>query len=323
MTPSSDAAPVFIVGSMRSGTTLLRLMLNEHPDVAIPAESHFLSLLFDRFDPAAQLSGPELEEAAAIVAGSEPWQRDFAHTGGELRVAVGSGPIALAQFITRVFRLEIGPAAARWGDKTPHYLNRVRALVTCFPAAKVIATVRDPRDNYLSLAPRDWVGHTPWDIGRYLARNGRLLQRWRAEYPDTTFTVVRYEDLVLDTDRTLRSLCEFLGIPFDARMETFFRNAEHNVQGWELDIGAHEKLLRAPSSEDVGRWKREGSRVANAEIEALTVDLIDEYGYERRLPAAALPVLRSAARALHHAGRPASLFTKVRSVVRATPKTPR
>ena len=43
--------PIFVVGAGRSGTTLLRLMLNEHPDIAIPPESHFIALLIKAFGP--------------------------------------------------------------------------------------------------------------------------------------------------------------------------------------------------------------------------------------------------------------------------------
>jgi hypothetical protein len=292
-----DHAPVFVVGSVRAGTTLLRLMLNEHPDLAIPAESHFVALLFDRFGPDARLGPAEVAEAVALVAGSEAWQRDYAHDAAQLTAFVGPGPMTLAELITRVFRLEVGTDAARWGDKTPHYLSRVRALFTAFPEAQVIAIVRDPRDSYLSLVSRDWVGTTPWEIGRYLARNGRLVRRWQKEYSDRAFTVVRYEDVVLDTETVLRNLCAYLELPFDASMSTFFRNAAGNVQQWELDIGAHGKLLRPPSAADVGRWRHEGSRVAHAEIEALTAEILDEHGYERRLPNRALPLVRTAARA--------------------------
>jgi hypothetical protein len=303
--PAHDQAPVFIVGSMRSGTTLLRLMLNEHPQVAIPSESHFLATLFDRFEPAARLDAADVAQAVAIVAATDSWQRDYAHDAAELATFVGAGPMTLAELIVRVFRLEVGPEPTRWGDKTPHYLNRVRAIFDAFPDAQVVAIVRDPRDNYLSLAPRDWgAGSTPWEIGRYLARNGRLVRHWQREYDERAFTVVRYEDLVLDTETVLRGLCAHLGLPFDTGMSAFFQNAAENVQQWELDIGAHGKLLRPPSQADVGRWRREGSRVAHAEIEALTVEVFDQFGYERTLPRRTLPMVRAAGRIAYRVRAP-------------------
>jgi hypothetical protein len=319
---TGEVAPVFVVGAMRSGTTLLRLMLNEHPDVAIPAESHFVAPLLRTFDATATLAGDDLERALAIVATSPEWQRDFAHDEAALRAAVGDGPLSLATFLDRVFRLEVGDTVARWGDKTPAYLRRVDQLCTCFPAAQVIAIVRDPRDVYLSLARHGWVGDTTWDIGRYLAEMGSFVRRWAHEIDAARFTVVRYEDLVLDTERTLHRVCDFLGLPFAPEMRAFFRNASANVQQWELDIGAHGKLLRPPSVDDVGRWRRESTRLDRAEIEALTSDVLDAYGYERTVPRAALGALRWSARGRHHARRPGVLVRRTAGQVQRRLRAP-
>src|SRR5262249_34844535 len=151
--------------------------------------------------------------------------RDFAHESGALRTVIGGGPLTMAELLDRVFRLEVGDAAPRWGDKTPANLRWVGPLYECFPAAQTIAIVRDPRDVWLSLAPLGWFGETTWDIGHYIARNGRMVRRWLDEVPPSAFHIVRYEDLVLETERVLREVCEFLQLPFAAEMEQFFHNA--------------------------------------------------------------------------------------------------
>jgi hypothetical protein len=306
----SCTAPIFVVGAARSGTTLLRLMLNEHPRVSIPAESHLLGPLLRTFGPSAVLSATQLEQALTIVEACPEWQRDFAHTERELRTAVGAGPMTIAQFIDRVFRLEVGPGVARWGDKTPANLHWVGPLLTAFPDGHVVGIVRDPRDVYLSLAPYGWFGTSTWDIGRYIARNGASLERWRAQCPPDRFWVLRYEDLVLDTERTLTDLCARLGLPYADSMNAFFEHAETNVQGWELEMGVHDKLMRPPSPNDVGRWQREGSRRDHAEIESLTSSILDAFGYERRVSDHALGLWRLEARARHHARAPRELVTR-------------
>lgn len=307
---ASCAAPIFVVGAARSGTTLLRLMLNEHPAISIPAESHFLSPLLRELGATATLSGLSLEQAITIVATCPEWQRDFAHTDDELRAVVGRGPLSMAEFIDRVFRLEVGGDIARWGDKTPANLHWIGSLLACFPHAHAVAIVRDPRDVYLSLAPYGWFGTSTWDVGRYIARNGVSLARWREECARDRLTVIRYEDLVLDTERTLTDLCAWLGLPYASTMNAFFHHAATNVQSWELDMGVHDKLMRPPSPDDVGRWKREGTRRDHAEIEALTSSIIDTFAYERRVPDAALGVVRVEARARHHARAPRELVTR-------------
>ncbi|HET9729773.1 MAG TPA: sulfotransferase [Acidimicrobiia bacterium] len=288
-------APIFVVGAGRSGTTLLRLMLNEHPAISIPSESHFIAPLLQTFAPNSVLSGTNIDTALSIVTSTPQWRDDFAHTPGELRAAVGTEPVTLAAFIDRVFRLEVGPDPERWGDKTPAYLHCVRPLLECFPDAQVIAIVRDPRDVYLSLAELGWFGSTPWEIGRYIARNGALVERWRRQYAPSRYTVVRYEDVVLDTENTLRSVCSFLRVPYDESMDAFFEHATSNVPSRELQQ-QHTKLLRAPRAEDVGRWRRESRLIDRAQVEALTNEMVIRHGYERRVSAPMVPVWRTIAR---------------------------
>jgi hypothetical protein len=293
--------PIFIVGAMRSGTTLLRLMVNEHPDVAIPAESHFLATLFRTFGPDAVLDGPTLAQALAIVAASPEWQRDFAHTERELHDAVGNAPLHLHAFVDRVFRLEVAATGkARWGDKTPAYLFRVPDLLTCFPQATVVAVVRDPRDAYLSLVTRNWVGTSTWDVARYLERCARLVRRWSEQYPPDRFTTVHYEDLVLRPEVALPPLCEVLGLTYVAAMSDFHAHAAQHVQQWELDIGAHTKLLRSPQATDVERWRRERSargRLRRAQVEAVAPSAMAALGYEPTLPRVLRAPVRASARA--------------------------
>lgn len=312
---SGAIAPIFVVGAGRSGTTLLRLMLNEHPSIAIPSESHFLVPLMLEFSPAETLAGATLERALDLVTSSVEWQRDFGHSVAELRATVGAQPMTLASFIERVFRLEVGPDAARWGDKTPANLLYVDLLLDCFPDAQVIGIVRDPRDVHLSLVPLHWFGDTTWAIGRYIARNGALLRRWSAQCPREKFRVIRYEDLVLDSERVLRELCEFLSIPFVAEMSQFHRNTQRHVQQWELD-SIHQKLLRPPATDDVARWRREGKRRDHAEIEAITMDVIDDWGYERTLRDLSARLLRFECRVRHHAREPGALLRANAALVR-------
>jgi Sulfotransferase family len=284
---SETSAPVFVVGAMRSGTTLLRLMLSEHSELAIPAESHFLSALFRDLGPERVLSGDDLGQAIEIITGSPEWQRDFKQTETQLRQTLGDGPLSMAELIERVFRLEIAATGKpRWGDKTPAYLFRVPDLLACFPSAKIVAIVRDPRDVYLSLREHGWVGYSTWEIGRYIARCGGLVTRWSKRFPPERFSIVRYEDVVLQPEVTLKRVCDFLCLPFEPTIVGFHEHADENVQGWELEIGAHTKLLRPMQTTDVERWRDARSlrtRVQLAQVEAFTSEVLAQFGYGRRL----------------------------------------
>jgi len=95
--------------------------------------------------------------------------------------------------------------------------------------------------------------------------------------PPERFAFVRYEDLILDPEPTLREVCRFADLDFEPAMLAFHEHADQNVQGWELEIGAHTKLLRPMQSADVERWREERSpamKLRLAEIEALTSELM-------------------------------------------------
>ena len=118
---------------------------------------------------------------------------------------------------------------SRWGDKslhTEHYADRVFRE---FPAARVVHMVRDPRDRYASVSRRH---------DRTLSRVGAATGRWmsstqagRRNPPRAPqrYTLVRYEDLVSDPDRTMRRVCDFLALDYDPRMLTMDGVPEHQA----------------------------------------------------------------------------------------------
>jgi hypothetical protein len=301
---TSSDGPVFVVGAMRSGTTLLRLMLNRHSQLAIPAESHFFAALFERFTHDEVLSGLDLDEAVTIITSTIEWQQDWREDADALRDDLRPrAPMRLGALIDGVFRFETRPTGKpRWGSKTPAHLFQVPRLRRALPDARFIGIVRDPRDAYLSLAPRGWVGTDAWSVGRYLARCDRLVHQFHTD-GHGDFTTVRYEQLVLDPEPELERLCDAVGLAYEPEMKDFHVDARQHVQDWEIQTGAHEKLLRPPSVDDVGRWRREGSRHRLREVEAVTYDAVRTFGYETTMPKWRASTLRRLAQAEHRLSR--------------------
>jgi hypothetical protein len=315
--PRVYTRPTFVIGAMRSGTTLMRLMLSRHSSLAIPPESHFLAKLVRRFEPTETLQDARLDEAIEIVTSNTEWKRDWHGDPEALEARVRLlAPLSLAAFIDAVFAQQIEPSGKpHWGDKTPAYLFQVDRLRACFPDARFVAMVRDPRDVYLSLAPKDWVGTSTWQVGRYLLRCDQLVDRLAHRHGDH-FLVVRYEDVVADTESTLRRVCSFLDMAYEPAMQAFYADALDQVQPWELDDGHHEKLLRPIDRHDMGRWRREGTRSDMREIEAITHDAIDRFGYERTFGPIEASVLTGRARLRHHLREPGRAARAVRARLR-------
>jgi Sulfotransferase family len=144
--------PVFVVGCPRSGTTLLRLMLDAHPDLSIPPESHFIPLVWrvrDRYETSGGFDGEKMARDVFRGIRFRDWSLPESEVLDELgRVA----PSDLAGSIACFFCAYAGRnGKERWGDKTPGYSMELPLLASLFPDARFVHLIRDGRDVALSL----------------------------------------------------------------------------------------------------------------------------------------------------------------------------
>src|SRR6266513_2346410 len=179
MTTTSNR-PIFIVGCQRSGTTLLRLMLDSHPNISCGPETRFL------------------QDFAKLT--SESWDR-----------------LSLYGF-PKSYWLEAEYAKSRgktrWADKPPRYALSLGYINELFPTSQIVHVIRDGRDVVAS--HRDRWGY--WSAVKAVAKWARYIRSARRvgdRLPGDRYTEVRYEDLVLDTGATMRSLLQYLGEPWD------------------------------------------------------------------------------------------------------------
>jgi len=227
-------SPFFIVGSDRSGTTMLRLMLNVHSQVHVPRESWFLIELMDKLPLSGALTLQQVMQAGEIITQHRRWP-DWNITDSALIAALEKlrAP-TLAQLIDAVFRLSAQQDnKPLWADKTPEYVIRIADLHRVFPKAKFIHVIRDGRDVCLSLLKTGWRGQTIRQISAYWS--DYVLRGHAASTPlgPDLYREVRYEDLVLDTEGELRSLCGFLNLSFEPQMLEFWKTSAQQVAGWE------------------------------------------------------------------------------------------
>ncbi|HXV19188.1 MAG TPA: sulfotransferase, partial [Candidatus Omnitrophota bacterium] len=191
---SLEAPAPFIVGAGRSGTTLLRAMLNAHPDLSIPPETGFIPAL-------ARLRGPKDRLRDLFIRAVTDFETvrivDFPKEEFSRRIhAIKDFDIAAG--VRAFYRMYADQShKKRWGDKTPSYGLQMRTIERLLPEAHFIHLIRDGRDVALSTKGL-W-----WAPGRDMAA---LAVHWR----DTVQTIrkhgprcrryleVRYEELVRD-----------------------------------------------------------------------------------------------------------------------------
>ena len=268
MTRGCDNTPFFVLGAARSGTTMLRLMLNRHSRLAIPFESHFLRQILAELTMDRPLESSEVDRMADLVVyekNFKSWHLDASNVRQEL---IRRAPARLAELVDALFRMEIaGSGKPRWGDKTPNYYHCWRPLMRLFPSSRLVHIIRDGRDVNLSLEKVGWHGPTAADRARYWQERVEMAKEAARELGPERNLIIRYEELVLSTQVTLEAVCDFLGEEFEPGMLNFFTDAEMHI--CDIDGDVHEKVRRAPGPEDVGRWRREMPVERQKEFEAI------------------------------------------------------
>lgn len=264
---------------------MFQLMLNRHPAIHIPGETWFLSDLMDELPASGPLSPEGLELAERIIVDHWRW-KEWGIPDSDLAAAIrGLTAPDLASVIEAVYRLPMERAEkTRWGDKTPGYATEVGRLHQVFPDARFLHLIRDGRDVVTSLRRTGWHGERSWTIAEYWSDSVAAARRDGGALPVGQYHEVKYEDLVLDTERVLREVCEFLQEEFDPEMLSFHEAAGDHIPG---RAASHlSKAFRPPRESDVQRWREEMAFRHLVLVEAFAGKTLREAGYDRavRLP---------------------------------------
>ena len=268
--------PFFIVGSARSGTTLLRVMLNAHPAVAVPPESWFITQLWTGRDE-VELE-PLLQRLAAHQS-FRKWDLPIEAVRNELPETAMA---CYADVIAAAFRAYARThGKSSWGDKTPRYVESIDLLDRIFPEARFVHLIRDGRNVALSYAD---VPFGPKTVAKAAALWGRRvsagMEAGRKLGPDR-YLEVRYEELVTDPEAVARVLCDFLGIGYDPSMLEYSEKARDAVLPKAARYNPHvtERPIAATRS-----WKDDMPPAQVEVFEAIAGDVLEQAGYERAYP---------------------------------------
>jgi LPS sulfotransferase NodH len=259
--------PFFIVGCGRSGTTLLRTLLNGHPDIGVPQESLFITDYLRADGRVAMttlrkmlIREPELEEW-----GIKPTLEDLDACNTP------------AEAIDRLHRIYLtGKGKHRWGQKTPRFVRFVGLLHTHFPGARFIHVVRDPRAVVSSLISSDvHRSNALYASRRWLNDVGAGIEAER-DFPQQVIRV-RYEDLVTDVETTLSSIASFLRFDYDAAMVA--AAAQGAAEYSRFYAAIHANLSLPPTDQFINKWKDRLSPSEVCLVESITGPRMLNLGY--------------------------------------------
>jgi Sulfotransferase family len=223
-----DPTVFFLIGAERSGTTLLRLMLDHHPHISSGGEFNYVTahLREDGSEPTSK----QFEEALQVD--RQFFYSDLAYDP-ELDYTQ-----QVRSFLTQLCgdRKAIGA--------TVHF--NYRSLVRWWPEARFIHLVRDPRDVSSSVIKMGWSGNL-WTASRRWLAAEQEVEEFRKQVPDALVHKLRFEDLVSHPVEKLSALCSFLDLEYDPEMLGYPANSTYPAP----DAGAAERWRNKLSTEEV------------------------------------------------------------------------
>lgn len=271
----------FCIGCQKSGTTILARVLDQHPDIACLWEAYFLNPKHEIsvFNPESKAWGKHGYDIEKV----RRWHSDVSKIN----------PLSLSsrfyRKLTRQFRFPITPYknaisealtdfATRCnvnvvGDKWPWYLDFMEQMLTAFPDARYIYTVRDPRGIWNSA--QRFKGRERGDeiLSEMLAKD-RIFERYRDK---PNFLIVRYEDIITEPEETGKKLYEFLDCDFKKEYLTYSKESDPYPDRWNWVPEAGKQL----DPNITTKWKKLMTSEQIKHVSETASWFIEKYGYEK------------------------------------------
>jgi hypothetical protein len=263
-------------------------MLDAHPELAIPPETHFLPAAIRAAGEAAEPS----ERFLRTVLSSSRWQD------------LGLDADLFEQRVRESTHFELGPAIrqlyamyakrfgkARWGDKTPQYVSAMTEVASVLPEARFVHLIRDGREVARSVMDLSWGPSDAASAARLWAEvisTGRV----QAKALPGRYLEARYERLVADPEQVLQEICEFIELRFDPAMLRYHQRAHervaelsHDLRGFDgrVTISASERLaMHARTMEPPRLVEKSLTGDELCDFESAAGDLLEALGYRLR-----------------------------------------
>ncbi|MBU0485641.1 MAG: sulfotransferase [Proteobacteria bacterium] len=274
-----NSAPIFIIGTERSGSNLLRLMLNAHSSIAVPHPPHILKFFSPLEKGYGDLAQPEnlkklVDDILGLLAVHiYPWK--VQPEPAEI-IATTRTPDLIGIFfsIYQAYLKQCGKK--RWGCKSTFMIHHIPRVLAVCPSAKFLFLVRDPRDVAASSRKAIFSPFHPY----FTARLWRCQQLAGLHFYDSapgSCCLVRYEELIAEPEKTVRMICEFLEEEYEPAMLEFYKTSSARKSE-----GLSESWKNTASPVLAGNKNNYLTALSPAEIrlvEEVTGDLMLRLGY--------------------------------------------
>ena len=272
--------PFFIVGCGRSGTSLLRSILNSHKDIAIPLESLFITdyLKNNRRKKNSDLLHLLIKEPEI----------------GEWGISVDDNDFNFCENITDAIRICHQKYAKikgkkYWGQKTPRFVRNLDLLNKHFPDARFIHLIRDPRAVAESLIRSNVHRSNAYFAAKRWNMDLKKGLEFEKKYPEKIIRVY-YEELVSNRDSVLSQILDFLNLPFSNDFIKYGFTGSDEYSAFYKNI--HTNLDSNLSTDFISLWKKNLSIEEINIIESINHELMEVLHYKRITNADAISNLK-------------------------------
>lgn len=277
----------FIIGRPRSGTYLLRSLLDAHPHVNIPTECPLIANLYPKYGHVKTWTRKRLEHFLKDVyrhKNFQTWPVDKEALKKAIQDCDGACSF---QSLIKIIYLHFQSAFPKeqihlLGDKNPVYSTNTEKILRAFPDARYIHLTRDYRDNLVSIRKVDFEApYTPLIAYRW-KYSARKMLRLKQQYPQQFFSL-RYEDLVAEPVPQMQQVCKFLNITYNPEMFDFYKRQQKAFAHHPDDEVAkyHRSLTNPITTSKIGVWEKQ---LPDKEVKAADM-VVGKYaelsGYQR------------------------------------------
>lgn len=245
--------PIFIIGAQRSGTTLLRLLLNAHSKIAIPEEAIFILPLLTKKLIRDGLHRKDITKFATYLKNDAQFKLWNYDSSGYFTWIDKQEHISVHNVIGRLYSsFAKTEGKTIWGDKTPGFFRCINTLATLYPKGRFIHIVRDGRDVFCSMRKMMPERNDPTLMAiDWIYKTNKIEKAFHANKSILKITI-RYEDLVADPFEVIQKVCIFLELDFEQTMLQFYQKSSNY-------IGSHHsaQIFNKVATTSCQRWKKE------------------------------------------------------------------
>lgn len=281
-----DQSPLFVLGNPRSGTSLLRIILNAHPNIVIPPECGFLQWWYTKYKEWSiwDCNPTKVEEYVKDVLSSKKIEGYSILENDLTNYILSNEPKNYASLSALVYHFYGRKKDVKlWGDKNNYYINHIPLIKEIYPNAKFVHLIRDGRDvacSYKELSKnietgaiyRPILSNKVVEIANEWKSNNTLIAN---EIRNNSHYIVKYEDIVLNFDKTIKKILDFLKLPWNDSVENYYKlnDEPSSTLKWKA------KTLEPLDKESVGRFLKELTNEEIKAFESVAHSKLNYYGY--------------------------------------------